>query len=621
MSRSIRRAQAVSPYGVGALITLEGQGFLMNSIDKWPSIPPKIIRLSRLSKAIGGNVQLRSFDDQNSDLKNQKIKMTRFPKWYHCVACGKLDLIDFTFDRNNEGLEVTPKCLQPKCNNTEMTPMRFVAYCDSGHLTEVNWHTFSHRSEEANHGRCSDKTQLFFKTSGHYGGDFDSMFIECKSCNRPRQDFTDIKRGSLPSWMLQDRPENPTESKCCGKQPWQKRHEAVECTEEMRIEPRGSTSLYAGRVFTALDIENVNDAGSSDEHCEILEDFFIDLKDDYASLQDLEHQILSGYVDAKINRRALRAGKDLDIAKQYLLQLCSQNEVAQHVSTNESSENIQEDILQEELKVFQAKALVDSENLSIEFHNMVNSSSYQLFSAIGQVKKLKEVRSLVSFSRGKGTTNIPVDLGEPKLGWIPSIEAFGEGIFFELNANTINKYFKSHGEELNLQIKAQQQALEKMKEIYPVQYPSDRLFIIIHTLSHLLIRQLTFNSGYSSSSLRERIYVDQDKNYAGVLIYTTDTDSEGTLGGLVDQGRPELVDRLSKQISELSSWCSSDPVCRENQHQGFQNLNSSACHCCCLISETSCMYQNALLNRLVLGGLGKGNRELKGFVEFSKVGG
>ena len=65
MSRSIRRAQAVSPYGVGALITLEGQGFLMNSIDKWPSIPPKIIRLSRLSKAIGGNVQLRSFDDQN----------------------------------------------------------------------------------------------------------------------------------------------------------------------------------------------------------------------------------------------------------------------------------------------------------------------------------------------------------------------------------------------------------------------------------------------------------------------------------------------------------------------------------------------------------------------------
>ena len=92
------------------------------------------------------------------------------------------------------------------------------------------------------------------------------------------------------------------------------------------------------------------------------------------------------------------------------------------------------------------------------------------------------------------------------------------------------------------------------------------------------------------------------------------------MGGLVDQARPSIINKLISQITELASWCSSDPVCRESMEQGLHNLNRSACHCCSLISETSCAYQNAMLNRLILGGMGPSKNEAPGFLPFA-VGG
>ena len=118
------------------------------------------------------------------------------------------------------------------------------------------------------------------------------------------------------------------------------------------------------------------------------------------------------------------------------------------------------------------------------------------------------------------------------------------------------------------------------------------------------------------SSLRERICVDDAENYAAILIYTTDTDPDGTLGGLVDQGRKEVIEALVNQIKESSIWCSADPVCRETEAQGFMNLNHSACHCCSLVAETSCGYHNTMLNRMLLGGMGRTRDEVLGLMEF-----
>ena len=78
----------------------------------------------------------------------------------------------------------------------------------------------------------------------------------------------------------------------------------------------------------------------------------------------------------------------------------------------------------------------------------------------------------------------------------------------------------------------------------------------------------------------------------GLLIYATDMDASGTLGGLVEQGRPRSFWATLQSAIRKAEWCSGDPVCRELTHQGLASLNNSSCHCCSLVSETSCVYSN-----------------------------
>jgi hypothetical protein len=137
-------------------------------------------------------------------------------------------------------------------------------------------------------------------------------------------------------------------------------------------------------------------------------------------------------------------------------------------------------------------------------------------------------------------------------------------------------------------------------------------FVLIHTFSHILMRQLSYECGYSAASLRERLFVFPDR--AGVLIYTADGDSEGSLGGLVRQGHPDRLEKTIVAALERASWCSNDPICREMSGHGPGKSNRAACHACSLVSETSCTELNALLDREVVIGEGRAaTHGLKGF--------
>jgi hypothetical protein len=131
---------------------------------------------------------------------------------------------------------------------------------------------------------------------------------------------------------------------------------------------------------------------------------------------------------------------------------------------------------------------------------------------------------------------------------------------------------------------------------------------LLHTLGHLLVRQLSFESGYSAASLRERVYARASKDGGhqyGLLIYTASGDAEGTLGGLARQGEPDLLPELLLRLLEQAAWCSADPLCSEHDGQGYGSLNRAACHACALIPETSCEVGNILLDRvMVVGGSG-----------------
>lgn len=128
-------------------------------------------------------------------------------------------------------------------------------------------------------------------------------------------------------------------------------------------------------------------------------------------------------------------------------------------------------------------------------------------------------------------------------------------------------------------------------------------YLLLHTLSHLFIQQLALDCGYSSASLRERIYSSPDPRepMAGILVYTATSDSEGSLGGLVEMGRPDFLGPMLTRGLQDAQLCANDPLCadREPNSTGTQ-LNGAACHACLLISETACEAGNNFLDRGVL---------------------
>lgn len=124
-----------------------------------------------------------------------------------------------------------------------------------------------------------------------------------------------------------------------------------------------------------------------------------------------------------------------------------------------------------------------------------------------------------------------------------------------------------------------------------------------------------FECGYSTASLRERLYISADPAapMAGFLIYTAAGDSEGTLGGLVRLGRADRLGPVMRRALGSASWCSADPVCSEHLGgQGSKLANLAACHACVLLPETSCETINHGLDRAMV--VGTPNDRSRGFM-------
>jgi hypothetical protein len=115
-------------------------------------------------------------------------------------------------------------------------------------------------------------------------------------------------------------------------------------------------------------------------------------------------------------------------------------------------------------------------------------------------------------------------------------------------------------------------------------YPELR-YVLLHSFSHALMRQLALECGYAMASIRERIYAlpppDEDGPMAGVLLYTAATDSEGTLGGLVRLGESEELERHIGEALAQMRLCASDPLCSEHRPDTIGTaLHGAACHAC-----------------------------------------
>lgn len=218
--------------------------------------------------------------------------------------------------------------------------------------------------------------------------------------------------------------------------------------------------------------------------------------------------------------------------------------------------------------------------------------------AIGSVRRLVRVDRLKAIKVFTGFKRLNGDVVAPDLSseeeWLPAIQLYGEGIFITLDEERLARW------------ESNDTVLERLEHLRPrfaqsgrdAPNPLTARFMLLHTLAHLLIRQLEFEGGYPAASLSERIYCSTSPSaMAGILVWVAVPDIAGSLGGLAELAEPERFLGIFARALEHSRWCSLDPVCSEHEGQGPGLLNRAACHACALVPEPACEYGNTLLDR------------------------
>jgi hypothetical protein len=240
------------------------------------------------------------------------------------------------------------------------------------------------------------------------------------------------------------------------------------------------------------------------------------------------------------------------------------------------------------------------------------------FAKVVLVERLREVSALVGFTRVESPEDADAEeedgprrapLGRHRLEWVPATEVRGEGIFIQFDEGAIQQWMREN-RRLARHDSDCFEAHRRWGRARNHPDPDARYrglrYMLIHSFSHALMRQLCVECGYTAASVRERIYSrapDEDGGpAAGVLIYTAAPDSEGTLGGLVSLGVPAVLGRHVAQALEQMELCASDPLCAEHDplRETPPALHWAACHACLFAPETSCERGNRYLDRSLL---------------------
>ena len=597
-NRKIRRSQYISPFGTGAIYDNGNESLMAVDISWVNEKNLAKIELDRLASKLGvtGFRMPRPYDPKKLYVS---LPFYRFPRWLFCSNCRSL--INRKKDSQTE--QDIPTC--KKCKNKKiLTPMRFVAICNKGHLQDIDWAWWLHQASNTTNNNCQedkDSENIQFKSIPGRGTGLASLEVSCKKCGGKRR-VSEIYNKGL--------------GQCGNRQPWES-IPSEKCTEKLEPIQRGATNLYYPRIISALDIPLEKNADYANsvliKKIEETDEFQI-LMDSNTKENDDVVKILVTLIGKKVP----------EAETNLIIQVYKNKKSVDLDSEPENLDQIDEkDILLEEWDVLtNAESSNDSDNFIAEEHNLKNSNSFgleKLFNKIVLIKKLREVRVLTGFNRKLPSNENFVKVAlDNKVNWMPACEVFGEGIFISLSSKEIDNWAKKNKEALSKRLSAMQNTYEK-ENLDFLPSPNAK-FVLLHTLSHLLIRQLSFDCGYAGSSLQERIYCDES-NMAGILIYTADADSEGSLGGLVRQGEPDQLIPTVISCLQKSTCCSSDPICKELQGQGMRGLNKAACHACTLLSETSCIAHNTILDRMLLigddnkGEFGFFNTIIKNYIE------
>ena len=259
-----------------------------------------------------------------------------------------------------------------------------------------------------------------------------------------------------------------------------------------------------------------------------------------------------------------------------------------------------------------------AENKDFKLRRVAPPKDFEaLFEDTVLVERIREVRALLGFTRIKSNADFAeatvlkdgrlTPLRRESPTWLPASEVRGEGIFLRIREKMLMAWeAKPEVQNLQQEFLDSHKAWRKLRKIAPMHddFPGIRL-VLLHSLSHALMRQIVLDCGYTAASVRERLYSRQPGEVggpmAGILLYTAAPDSEGTLGGLVELGDPLTLGRHLQQALESVRLCGSDPLCAEHRPDTTgRSIHGACCHACQFAPETSCERGNRYLDRAVL---------------------
>lgn len=593
-NKPMRRSALIGPWGVGAIVPFPNDESLMIAgLDMWRynNSTPFLIKDERLQRRLGVQ-ELRwppDFRENNADPQNcyLKIPAVRFPRWHYCPFCGTM--------RKTSLYEAPPECECYQWQNgrvcspsyrykRKLIPERFVVICPEGHIDDFPVAEWIHYGTEHSYNPDTCKIR---RSTGGASASLSGVFYEC-SCGAKRS----IAGATVPGAL--DR----IGYRCKGSKPWLGMDEDPDepCgSTETRVVLRGATNVWFADTRSSIYIPT-DDESASRSIIAILDEFYDTLS--------------SSRVNGEWNRDFIYMIADSKHVDRELLYKA----FVQRAEGLDGLPEVTEEMTEDAYRLAEYNVLIKSSGSDAQHFHSRNYpiANYdpvirKYFKSISLVHKLQETRAFVGFSRAEPRA-MPISERKKMLrlgdgNWLPAIQVQGEGIFFEFNENAVSEW---------AQRSAVQNRMKNLQDAYRQSVfsgdDSGMLrpeFVLIHTFAHLIINQLSFECGYGSSSIRERLYCEKTSNehkMYGVLLYTASGDSEGSLGGLVRQGSKGHIEDIICDAVRNAEWCSSDPVCIQSLGQGPESCNLAACHNCALLPETCCECGNRLLDRGVVVG-------------------
>lgn len=551
----VRQSQLVSTFGVGAIFPSGDHSYLICGLDEWDERCCSPVEEPRLARSLGVSL----FRSPSTGARRGDVPVVRFPEYQYCPECRRLARY-WEFDAQTMQCQ---KCIR------ELTPSRFVACCENGHLEEFPYFQWVHlRVEGAVTWDESAEHSLRLDTRGT-SSSLGDIVVKC-SCGAPPRDL----EGAFGRHAV------AAVKACGGLRPWLPGAEPETCDKNLRALQRGSANVWFSSIRSSISIPPWSSPNAR---------LVTKLWDSFEVLDDAA---VRSVVEAQ-------AAKNRDIDVEATMALVAHRRGVQGGAPPTEGE----------LRAEEYRALVDGNDGGRDdsFQCLAVDVAASLTGVVAQVSKvtrLREVRALSGFSRVTPVApahDPGVGLSLRHRDWLPAIEVFGEGVFVRLEESLLTEWESgTEATERHTMLANAFAARNSGTEGVPSEVPTPR-FLVVHTLAHATLKELSLDAGYPVGALRERVYAE--KLQAGFLVYTATSDAAGSLGGLAALAQTERFAEILRTAITRARWCSNDPVCSESGPSGSDGLNLAACHACLLLPETSCEHRNILLDRVAIVGV------------------